>query len=53
MRSPPSWFGVEAFLVSLDTFPTDVMGAIVRVERFDHVVRFAIAALATMNSVIQ
>jgi len=53
MRAPPTRLGVEAFLVPLDAFPTHVMRPIVRVHGFHQAIRFAIAALATMNSVIQ
>jgi len=53
MRSSPSWFRIEAFLLPLDTFPTYKMLPAVGVDVFDDVIGFAIASFATMDCVIQ
>jgi len=52
MRSSPSRFRIEAFLVPLDAFPTQVMLLAVRIDIFDDVIRFAIARLTAMHPVI-
>jgi len=53
MRPTPSRLGVEALLLTLDTFPTEIMQTIiVWVDRLDEMIRFAIASLTTANLMI-
>ena len=53
MVPPPTGLGIETLLLPLYALPAKVVPTIVRVDRFHHMIGFAIASFAAMDFVIQ
>ena len=51
MRPTPARLGIESFLLPFDAFPAKKMKPIVLSDRFNHMIGFTIALLATTHHV--
>jgi hypothetical protein len=49
VSATPAGFLVKAFFVMLNALPASEVWLIVRTDRFDHVICYAIASLASVN----